>query len=109
MLAGLTVPQLTEILKYHVVSGAAVESSALKDGQVVTTLNGAPALVKTEGGVKIQNANVVTADIEASNGVIHVIDTIILPPTNDIVQTAVAAGSFTSLAGALTRPRWWTP
>jgi len=79
-----------------------VESSALKDGQVVTTLNGAPALVKTEGGVKVQNAKVVTADVEASNGVIHVIDTIILPPSNDIVQTAVAAGSFTTLAGALT-------
>jgi transforming growth factor-beta-induced protein len=102
VLAGLSVAQLTDILKYHVVSGAAVESSALKDGQVVTTLNGAPALVKTEGGVKVQNAKVVTADVEASNGVIHVIDTIILPPANDIVQTAVAAGSFTTLAGALT-------
>jgi uncharacterized surface protein with fasciclin (FAS1) repeats len=102
VLAGLSPAELVEILTYHVVAGAAVESGDLKDGQVVTTLSGSPALIDTTGGVKINDANVTTADIAASNGVIHVIDEIILPPADDIVATAIAAGNFTSLAAALT-------
>ena len=101
MLAGLGKDELTAILTYHVVSGAAVRSSALKDGQVVTTLNGSPALVRTTGGVTIDDARVTAADVTASNGVIHVIDRIILPPEDDIVETALAAGSFDTLAAAI--------
>jgi len=59
-------------------------------------------LIDTTGGVKVSGAEVKTADVVASNGVIHVIDTIILPPEKDIVETAVAAGTFTKLASALT-------
>ena len=102
VLAALSKDELAAVLTYHVVAGAAVESSALKDDQVFVTLNGSPVLVDTTGGVKVSDAEVTTADVTASNGVIHVIDKIILPPTNDIVETAVAAGMFETLAGALT-------
>jgi len=101
VLAGLDKATLTEILKYHVVAGAAVPSSALKNDQVLVTLSGSPVLVSTMGGAKVGAANVKAADVEASNGVIHVIDTIILPPENDIVETAIAAGMFKKLAAAL--------
>jgi transforming growth factor-beta-induced protein len=102
VLAGLSKDELTGILTYHVVAGAAVESSALKDDQVFVTVAGSPVLVDTTGGVKVSDASVTTADVKASNGVIHVIDKIILPPADDIVATAVAAGDFTQLADALT-------
>jgi len=102
VLAGLSNAALTEILTYHVVAGAAVASKDLKDEQVFTTLSGSPVLVDTTGGVKVDDATVTTADVVASNGVIHVIDSILLPPKDDIVATAIAAGTFTKLAGALT-------
>jgi transforming growth factor-beta-induced protein len=102
VLDDLTKEELTAILTYHVVAGAAVESADLKDDQVFVTVNGSPVLVDLTGGVKVSDAEVTAADVGASNGVIHVIDKIILPPTDDIVDTAIAAGSFTSLAGALT-------
>lgn len=102
VLGKLSKDELGAILKYHVVAGAAVKSNELKDDQVFTTVNGAPVLVDLTGGVKVSDAKVTMPDVVASNGVIHVIDKIILPPTKDIVETAVAAGGFTQLAGALT-------
>lgn len=102
VLESLTKEQLTAVLTYHVVAGAAVKSTDLKDDQVFVTVNGSPVLVDLTGGVKVSTAEVTTADVTASNGVIHVIDEIILPPTDDIVDTAIAAGSFESLAKALT-------
>jgi transforming growth factor-beta-induced protein len=102
VLAGLSKAELGAVLKYHVVAGAAVQSTELKDEQVFVTLNGSPVLVDTTGGAKVSDAEVTTADVQASNGVIHVIDKIMLPPADDIVQTAIAAGMFTKLAGALT-------
>merc|ERR1740117_146964 len=74
------IPTLTAILTYHVV-GAEVYSSALSNGQVVTTLNGASVTVSiTSAGVFINNARVTVADIAASNGVVHVIDAVLMPP-----------------------------
>ncbi len=102
VLGKLSKAELADVLKYHVVSGAAAESTALKDGQVFVTLLGSPVLIDTTKGVTVADAKVTTADVMASNGIIHVIDKIILPPTDDIVATAIAAGTFTSLAGALT-------
>lgn len=102
VLGKLTEEELTAVLTYHVVAGAAVKSTALKDEQVFVTLGGSPLLIDTTGGVKASDAKVTTADVEASNGVIHVIDKIMLPPADDIVDTAIAAGMFTQLAGALT-------
>src|SRR6478736_9026929 len=102
VLAGLSKAALTEILTYHVVAGAAVASKDLKDEQVFTTLSGSPVLIDSSAGVKVDDAKVTTADVVATNGVIHVIDRLILPPKDDIVATAIAAGTFTKLAAALT-------
>jgi uncharacterized surface protein with fasciclin (FAS1) repeats len=70
---------LVSILTYHVVPGK-VMSGDLTNGMEAATVQGAPVTIMTEGGVTVNGANVVTADIEASNGVIHVIDAVILPP-----------------------------
>jgi transforming growth factor-beta-induced protein len=102
VLAGLSKAALTEVLTYHVVSGAAVASKDLKDEQVFSALSGSPLLIDLTGGVKVVDAKVKSADVLAENGVIHVIDRILLPPKDDIVATAIAAGMFTKLAGALT-------
>jgi len=102
VLAGLSKEALKEILEYHVVSGPALASDSFENGQAFVTLSGAPLLVSTADGVKVNDADVTTADVLATNGVIHVIDHIMLPPQNDIVATAAAAGTFTALAGALT-------
>jgi uncharacterized surface protein with fasciclin (FAS1) repeats len=71
--------KLTAILTYHVVPGK-VMSGDLTDGMKAKTVNGAEVTIKTEGGVMVNDAKVTTADIEATNGVIHVIDKVILPP-----------------------------
>ena len=71
--------QLVSILTYHVVPGA-VMSTDLSDGMMATTVEGSEITIGTMGGVTVNGANVVTADIAASNGVIHVIDAVILPP-----------------------------
>lgn len=70
--------QLTAILTYHVVPGK-VMSTDLSDGMTATTVQGGDLTVDLSDGVKINDATVVSADIEASNGVIHVIDSVILP------------------------------
>ena len=69
---------LAAILTYHVVAGK-VMSTDLSNNMMATTVNGADVTIMTEGGVTVNGANVVAADIEASNGVIHVIDAVILP------------------------------
>ena len=72
---------LKDVLTYHVVAGK-VMASDLSDGMMIDTVNGAQLEVKinADGTVMINDATVVTADIETSNGVIHVIDTVLLPP-----------------------------
>lgn len=70
---------LAAILTYHVVAGQ-VMSTDLSDGMTAATVNGADITIGTEGGVTVNGANVVIADVAASNGVIHVIDAVILPP-----------------------------
>lgn len=70
---------LRGILLYHVVDGV-VMSTDLTDGMKAATLNGgATVTIDLDHGVKVNDATVVAADIEASNGVIHVIDTVLLP------------------------------
>jgi len=73
------IPTLTDILLYHVVSGLKVESSMVMAGPVVMA-NGDSATLSTDGGVKINDANVTGVDWQSSNGVIHIIDSVILPP-----------------------------
>ena len=73
---------LAAILTYHVVAGKVMAADVVKLNEA-KTVNGAIVGVKVDGGnVMINNAQVTTADIEASNGVIHVIDTVLLPPSN---------------------------
>lgn len=73
------IPTLTAILTYHVVAGK-VMSTDLSDNMMAATVNGAEITITTMAGVKVNGANVIAADIETSNGVIHVIDAVILPP-----------------------------
>jgi uncharacterized surface protein with fasciclin (FAS1) repeats len=70
--------KLISILTYHVVSGK-VMSTDLSNGMMATTIQGGNVTIMTENGVTVNGAKVVTADIETSNGVIHVIDAVILP------------------------------
>ncbi len=71
--------QLTGILTYHVVAGK-VMSGDLSDGMTATTVNGGDITITlVDGKVMINDAEVVAADVETSNGVIHVINKVILP------------------------------
>jgi len=72
------IPALTEVLTYHVVAGK-VMSADLTDGMTASTVQGGTITFKLGNGVMVNDASVVAADIEASNGVIHVIDKVILP------------------------------
>jgi uncharacterized surface protein with fasciclin (FAS1) repeats len=71
--------QLTAILTYHVVPGA-VMSTDLTEGMTATTVNGKDITITLEGGPKVNGAVISAPDVAASNGVIHVIDSVILPP-----------------------------
>ena len=70
--------KLTAILTYHVVSGKVMAADVVKL-KSAKTVQGSEVAISTDGGVKVDNANVVKTDIVTSNGVIHVIDTVILP------------------------------
>lgn len=73
----LTAEQLTPILTYHVVSGKVMSSDL--SNTMVATLNGQEIKVDLSNGVKINESNVTTADISGENGVIHVIDKVLIP------------------------------
>ncbi len=93
--------KLQSILTYHVVSGKVMAKDVVELSGA-QTVNGQRASVTVDGGkVMINDANVVKTDIKTSNGVIHVIDSVILPSDKNIVETAVEAGSFNTLAAAL--------
>ena len=111
--------QLTQILLYHVVPGK-VMAADVQDGAEVATAQGSPvSFTVADGSVMINDANIVATDIEATNGVIHVIDKVILPPAEEaaadeaaadasaaaaagtIPEVAAGAGSFTTLLAAV--------
>ena len=74
--------KLTAILTYHVVDGNVMAADVVKLKEA-KTINGISAMIKIDGGtVMVNNAKVTSTDIVASNGVIHVIDTVLLPPAN---------------------------
>lgn len=75
------IPKLTAILTYHVVVGKVMGADVMTmDGQVAVTVNGGTLAISTKDGVKLNdNVNVVTTDITCANGVIHVIDSVLLP------------------------------
>merc|ERR1712070_750168 len=93
---------VTDVLKYHVVSGQ-IMSSQLKKKQSVDTLLGEPITVtKKKGKVTVNgDATVVTADVKASNGVVHIINSVLIPPKN-IVQLAAGVDSLSTLAKVVT-------
>ncbi len=91
---------LSDILLYHVVAGS-VPSSAVTDGMLATMVNGDKAKFGVSGGtVTVGTATVTTADVQASNGIIHVIDKVLIPPV-DIPATAQTTGIHTSLVAAV--------
>ncbi|MGK0373567.1 MAG: putative surface protein with fasciclin (FAS1) repeats [Arenicella sp.] len=69
---------LTSILTYHVVAGKVMAADVVKL-ESATSLQGSELAISTTDGVKVNNANVVKTDIKTSNGVIHVIDTVLVP------------------------------
>jgi len=98
------IPQLTDILKHHVVADS-VMSGMLSNGQVVTTLLGTDITVTiNSSGVFIDNAQVTVADLVADNGVVHVIDAVLLPPTpptNTIYDIVSNSPDHTTLKTAI--------
>ena len=100
---------LTDILLYHVVSGNVMAEDVV-NLDMATTILGKDVAIKTDmGNVYINDAQVIITDIETSNGVIHVIDSVILPPSEEeammdktIVDIAVEDGRFNTLVAAVT-------
>jgi uncharacterized surface protein with fasciclin (FAS1) repeats len=72
---------LKQVLLYHVVSGEVMAKDVVKLKKAVT-LNGQMVMIDTKDGVKINDANVIKTDIETENGVIHVIDTVLIPKSD---------------------------
>ena len=96
---------LSDILLYHVVSGE-VTASAVTDGMNAEALNGDDlSFTVTDGVVMVNDATVTSADVMASNGVIHVIDKVLMPPADlgDIPTVAQGTGIHTSLVAAVTQ------
>ena len=92
---------LTKVLTYHVVPGTVMAADASKLSWA-KTVNGQSLYVTSgEGEVRVDGAKVIAADIVCTNGVIHVIDAVVLP-RKDIVDTAIGAGSFKTLVAAVT-------
>ena len=108
----LAQPQLADVLLYHVVAGS-VMSGDLQNGMTAETLGGQMITVDLSEGFKINTSAVITADIKASNGVIHVIDTVLIPetfqlasataPLPSIVDIAVSNPDFSILVAALAK------
>jgi len=105
-LAALDTPEgkaaLADILLYHVV-GSAVPASAVTDCMTATAVNGQPLAFTVGDGVMVNGANVVLADVNTSNGVIHVIDKVLTPTDapNDLPRTAQCTGIHNSLVAAV--------
>lgn len=108
--SGLTNDELRDILLYHVISGAEVNAAAATAiaGNTVQMGNGDDLALSLSGSELFANlSGISTPNVDASNGIIHVIDTVLLPPaeatapTQNIVEIAVTDGNFTKLVAAL--------
>ncbi len=104
-----SIPNLKEILLYHVLDGK-VKARDLEEGYV-TTLNGASLKVSLDGGVFFNESEVIRADKRALNGIVHVIDQVLLPPTlfdlvegNENFSILKAAIETAGLESALLNP-----
>lgn len=107
---------LAAILSYHVVAGASVRSGDLSDGQSITTVQSESLTVSTNGGVFFEDAagelaQVITADVETANGIVHIIDKVLLPQEAidalnggllfSITDLAISNPNLSSLVAAL--------
>jgi uncharacterized surface protein with fasciclin (FAS1) repeats len=93
--------KLASILTYHVVAGKVMAADVVKLTNA-GTVQGQRVDIKAQGGkVTVDGANVVATDIACTNGVIHVIDTVILPNDKNIVEVAASNGSFNTLVAAV--------
>ena len=105
-LAALDTPEgkeiLSDILLYHVI-GSAVPSSAVTECMTATAVNNQALAFTVGNGVMVNDANVVSADVNTSNGIIHVIDKVLTPTDapNDLPRTAQCTGIHTSLVAAV--------
>ncbi len=95
------IPALTDILLYHVAEGKVMAADVVELNNAMTLQGQYVDIAVEDGKVMIDNAQVIITDIEASNGVIHVIDAVILPESRDIVDIAVEDGRFTTLVAAV--------
>ncbi|MDG2102346.1 MAG: fasciclin domain-containing protein [Pirellulaceae bacterium] len=95
------IDQLTQILTYHVVPGR-VNASTAYDLDFAGTVNGQRLPINFRGeGLKVGDANIKVTDVQCSNGVIHVIDSVLMPALADIPTTAQSAGQFNTLLAAV--------
>jgi uncharacterized surface protein with fasciclin (FAS1) repeats len=99
---------LKKVLLYHVVSGRVTAAQAAAAGSATTVEGENVTFTATAGGgLEVNDSNVVAADIKAKNGIIHAVDSVLMPPSltpapaKNIVDTAVAAGDFTTLVKLL--------
>lgn len=95
------IPALTDVLLYHVIPGEATSADVIGLTSA-TTVQGQPVVITVDGGSVFANdAQVVITDVQAANGVIHVIDTVLVPPTQNIAETLAADGNFSTLLAAV--------
>jgi uncharacterized surface protein with fasciclin (FAS1) repeats len=95
---------LAAVLKFHVLgSKVAAADIATANNTEVTTLNGKAYVTKNAAGVSINGAKVTTADVSASNGIIHVIDRLILPPSKDLVAYLQGDANYSLLVAAVVK------
>lgn len=101
-----TPAELTKVLTYHVISGKLMAADL--NAGAATTVNGGAVTIGLTGGVTVNDANVKTADIEASNGVIHLIDKVLIPENLDLsgmvpsaAEAAIATPSLSTLVAIL--------
>lgn len=104
----LPVAILTNILQYHVLNtrvlSGAISTAVNTPQQTLLTTNGVVYVSKIGTAVSVNGKKVTTADVAADNGVVHVIDGVLIPPTGDIVATVLAdPGSYSLLASAVAR------
>lgn len=92
---------LQEVLQYHVVAGN-YPASALSDGQVLTTLQGNNLYVRIEGGnVWVNDARVTLPNVEASNGIVHMVNAVLAPVEDNIVELASGTEALSTLVAAV--------
>lgn len=99
--------ELERILLYHVLDGEVRASEASRRNSADTLAQARVTLAKRRGTLRVDRAKVVTADVEADNGVIHAIDRVLLPPSETIAQTASAAEDFEVLVAAAKTAGLW--